>query len=71
MPNRPLMFIVTPLIATPIVVAFLFVGGASEPPARPTTGVTTSHHEPRSPSCGPREVGCPQPIALGMRPLEC
>jgi len=70
MPNRPLRFMVTPLIAAPIVVAFLFVGGTSEPPARPAIGETTSHLEPGSPNCGPRDDGCPQAIALGMRPLE-
>jgi hypothetical protein len=71
MPNRPLMFMVTPLIAAPIVVAFLFVGGASEPPARPAIGETNGHLEPQSPGCVPRDDGCPQAVALGMRPLEC
>jgi hypothetical protein len=71
MPNRPLIFMAAPLIAGPIVVAFLFVGGASELPAGYTVGETTSQLEPRSTSCGPRLDTCPQGLALGMRTLEC
>jgi len=71
MPNRPVMFMAAPLIATPIIVAFLFIGGAAKPPTGSTVSETTSHLEPRTSNCGPPVDRCPQGIALRTRPLEC
>jgi hypothetical protein len=71
MPNRPLMFVAAPVIAAPIVVAFLFVGGPSEPPAESSIDATTSSLEQRTPHCGSPVDRCPQGFAMRTRPLEC
>jgi hypothetical protein len=70
MPSRPLMFAAAPLVAVPIVWAFLLIGGGTAgPPTAPPADQTTTHLTPRSPSCDPPADPCPQGIVLGLRPL--
>ena len=73
MPSRPLMFVAAPLVAVPIVGAFLLIGGgaAGPPTAPPADQTTTSHLTSRSPSCAPPTGPCSQGTVLGLRPLEC
>ncbi len=73
MPSRPLMFVATPLVAVPIVWAFLLIGGGAAgtagTPTAPPADQITSRPVPGSTSCGPPTNACSQGIAL--RPLEC
>jgi hypothetical protein len=71
MPNRPAMFVAAPIIAVPIIAAFLFIGSASKPPTGSTVSDTSSRQESRTSNCGPPADTCPQGIALRLRPLEC
>jgi hypothetical protein len=58
------MLVAVPLVAAPVITAFLLVGGAAEQPGRPTAGTTVVT---RDAACG-ADVSCPQGFA---RPLEC
>lgn len=70
MPSRPLMFVAAPLVAAPVVCAFLLIGGgaAGAPTAPPAEETTTSRLTPR---CHPPAGPCSQGIVLGLRPMEC
>jgi len=69
MPNRSLMFVAAPLVAAPIVWAFLIIGGGAAGPANPPPA-DSSRLTPRSSGCEPPGP-CSQGIVLVMRPLEC
>ena len=67
-----LMFVAAPLVAAPIVWAFLLIGdGAAGPPTAPPADQTTGQPMSRSPSCDLPAGPCSQGFVLGLRPLEC
>ena len=61
--HRSFMLAAVPLVAAPVITAFLLVGGVTERPGRPTADTTVA----RDTVCR-AEVTCPQGFA---RPLEC
>jgi hypothetical protein len=72
MPGRPLMFLAVPLVAVPIVWAFLLIGGGTAGPlTAPPAEHATSHLTPRGRSCDLPSSPCWQGIVLKLRPLEC
>lgn len=61
--HRSFMLVAVPLVAAPVITAFLLVGGAAEQSGRPAADTTVT----RDAGCR-ADVSCPQGFA---RPLEC